>query len=352
MIQAIHISNVQSIEHLTLSLGKITVITGASHKGKTALVRGLLAMFTNSFRKSLLRFGKQSLQVGVVIDGKAIGFVKGQSSYYFIDKRNFTKVGKDIPKDVSDLLKLSKIQFDKDIEYFLPIQSQLQKDFLIGDYGGVASKVIGKLSNLGLVYIARRRALSEQKSLKQKSENAKASSNRFLVEGNKLKEILLKIDFSDMQQKLDDIKSLQESLAGEELIVENISTVEQFKRTQQKQQKLSEDLFTMNSQVKQLEEMALLLLSISEAVENINSFLLAQKDYSEIELSESNQVLLEIALSVDVLNILSETIAFLKKQEEMVSQQMKFKEEISSLSLEIDNLSKELGVCPTCLRKF
>jgi exonuclease SbcC len=140
MVKKLIVKNFQSHEKTLLEFVKgVNVIVGRSQSGKTALVRALQWCLFN--RPSGFRFNREGCEspttVTVEVDGKRIRHIKEKrSNIYHINKKVFSKVGRDVPDLVKQTLNVSELN----------VQSQLDSHFLITSSPGIVAKTINRIT--------------------------------------------------------------------------------------------------------------------------------------------------------------------------------------------------------------
>lgn len=107
-LRKIRVKNVLSLEDVTVELSSgLTVLVGRGESGKTALIRSILTVFTNSDSKFRVRKGTTQCEAALFFDngleviwqrkqGKSSG-----STSYLIDGELYTKMGRNVPEEVA-----------------------------------------------------------------------------------------------------------------------------------------------------------------------------------------------------------------------------------------------------------
>lgn len=98
--------NFQSWSEFSLEISGLTVVTGASNKGKSALFRALKGLFRNELAANYVRTGqKQPLSLTLDLDGHKVEATRARdgSSHYVIDGKQFAKLAGAIPDDIKKL---------------------------------------------------------------------------------------------------------------------------------------------------------------------------------------------------------------------------------------------------------
>lgn len=154
MLTHVLIENFQAAEEVDIELGKLTVITGPTNAGKSAVIRALRLLAENARGSSFIRHGQKTCRVSLVDDsglGVAIARGKGQDAYVLDvlgEQKTFTKLGGQVPDEVAELLALGELNF----------AGQLDRPFLLDESGGAVARILGRLTNLDLVFEAAREA--------------------------------------------------------------------------------------------------------------------------------------------------------------------------------------------------
>jgi len=155
MIEGIDIINYQSHVNTSIDFHEATTaITGLSMEGKTAILRAFEHLRTNRPLgvKRIHRYTDEPMEIVIRVDGHRVGFKKGikaidsegtKSLYYIIypnkKRRDFKTIGSGPPpKEVTDILNISDIS----------IQNQLDAYLLITSTGGEIAKIINKITGL------------------------------------------------------------------------------------------------------------------------------------------------------------------------------------------------------------
>lgn len=171
MFTELKVKNFQSLSESTLELGPINVIIGPSFLGKSAVVRALYCLTRNRFESSFMKKGTAFTSVELSEDDTWIEYDRENSSYYKFsgNPEPYTKIGRDVPADIKNYLKMDEIVFDTDLAIDFNFQRQFDAPFILSLSGFEIAKVFGKLMNLDIVMAASRdidkdiRALNKEK---------------------------------------------------------------------------------------------------------------------------------------------------------------------------------------------
>jgi len=140
MLKSIVIKNFQSHKKTIIRLTKgVNFIVGRTQAGKTAILRALGLVINN--RPSggrFVRHGENTTSVTVkTYEGNTVKIKKTPTErIYYVNKRKFRKFGTKVPEEVTQVLRMSSIN----------IQSQLDPPFLVTSSGGEITKTINRIT--------------------------------------------------------------------------------------------------------------------------------------------------------------------------------------------------------------
>lgn len=142
MIERLRITDFQKHVDLKIKLDRVTVITGPSDVGKSSVLRALCWLMTNRPRgKAFVRDGCDSVTVRAWIDGVKVVRQRDSGNRYFLDEQCYEAVGGDIPQPVSDLLKVSDLNF----------QGQHDSPFWLGLSPSEVARRLNDIVDLGVI---------------------------------------------------------------------------------------------------------------------------------------------------------------------------------------------------------
>lgn len=174
MITNIKIQNFQSIHSLHLEMAPFTVIIGPSSSGKSAFVRALRLLASNSRGTSFISQGTRtcSVEATTALGGHVqIERSTGSSgkNQYTVNGEKFTKLAGGVPEEASKTL---GIPADADLNF----AGQFDPPYLLGTSSGENAKILGGLTNVDVIFRgaqeANRRKLSSSSSLSTRSKDA------------------------------------------------------------------------------------------------------------------------------------------------------------------------------------
>lgn len=114
MIDRLQIKDFQRHEKLQIKLdSSIVAIVGPSDTGKSTIIRAIRWLALNKPRgNSFIRVGQKSASVKMRVDGKTIERARdGRENIYKVAGKELKAFGNDVPPDVSQLLRLSDVNF-------------------------------------------------------------------------------------------------------------------------------------------------------------------------------------------------------------------------------------------------
>ena len=251
MIRQIKVKGFQSLADIDIRCGPLTVISGQSDVGKSALVRALRSMATNRYPRDHVTDGQKSSVVGVILDTDsgtvAVAAKKGGGENRYVvaaggDSRVYNKVGARVPDEVERLLGRSPYTFG----------GQFDPLFLVAEVGSRRAKVLGGLSNMAILLEAVRLAGTEIRTLKatERIMREQAEAAERLIEN-------LEADVSDARKReealgenLEDLEDLWRKLSELEDIDQRLGV------SQREIQAATADVERLKGEMPELETLA------------------------------------------------------------------------------------------------
>jgi DNA repair ATPase RecN len=182
MITKIGIVNFQSIEQLGVECGPITVFVGESDSGKSAVVRALYAAAFNDYPSDHVRSGAGHSMVVIATDEGVVRAEKGKAKNEYeiktSDLKRWSRVGRDVPEEVSALLGFRQVELDDGTKFIPSIQRQFDGPFLLSDSPSKVAKILGSLTNISTLFAAIREGTNEARRLRRAAEEAAEEAER------------------------------------------------------------------------------------------------------------------------------------------------------------------------------
>jgi DNA repair ATPase RecN len=177
MLTQVEVRNYQSLPSAVIPLGRLTVITGPTGSGKSALFRAVMLLAGNARGTSYITEAEKSCTVATGNDRWAACITRtnsprGRNEYATAvlsgDGRwvpaKYTKLGGQVPAQVADLLGLTDLNFAE----------QLDPPYLLTEPGTVVARRLGDLTNVSLVFGAAAEANRRRKQFARDLEAARA----------------------------------------------------------------------------------------------------------------------------------------------------------------------------------
>jgi|SRR5688572_14526457 len=368
MIKAIELYNFQSHKKTVLEMDKLTVLTGGSNSGKSAVLRALGGLLRNDSVGDYVSHGEKNLRVSIIMDdGYIVDWEKGTGlNQYKITSPNgeedlYQKVGSDIPEEVASVIGIAPITMEGGQKLHINLHEQLETPFLVGKEhtAGFTAKVFGEVTS----------AAKLQASIQE--------GNRLIrVDLNKTK--LKRSDLSDLDEKLlqfSDLELQKKFLHEAENSFEKAKSAESKKESLetifQTFESLTSDLFLFSKRVDELKPVE--KINLDKAVAKAEEIKALRSILDEIALIDQKveqlsgwEVLISKANCDDLLekaqNKLNSTESLSSALYDIntISNEMsefdgfieKTTSSLTKLDAEIDELMAELDECPTCRQEL
>ena len=144
MITSLSIQNFQAHKKLEIDLDPgITTIVGSSDKGKSAIIRALRWVVTNTpAGEEIISYGEKKTRVDVWMDKNFVSRIRGDGkNSYGIGIKVFEAFGQSVPREISEAFNLSDINF----------QNQHDAPFWFSESSGEVSRRLNAIINLGSI---------------------------------------------------------------------------------------------------------------------------------------------------------------------------------------------------------
>lgn len=180
----ITIENFQSLELVSLEMDRLTVITGATSSGKSAVVRALQASLFNRSGGGFVREGAETSRVTMHFGaGAEVSWTKprkGGARYDLLTDAGsavITRVGRETAPEIQAITGVWEVECEG-VREAPQIDSQFDAPFLLAGTGGAAAKLLAKVSKLDVLLIAQIAAKRDADRTKKDHDDAAASSDR------------------------------------------------------------------------------------------------------------------------------------------------------------------------------
>lgn len=158
MIERVEVRNFQSLYDVKLDVAKFTVIVGPSSSGKSAFMRALRTLASNSRGTSFLSYGQTQASVSARGLDWTVTLERGAHNGYKVSTSagddTFTKLGGAVPDRVTEILGIQPISDGMSINF----ADQFDRPYLVGETGQTVARVLGELTNVSRIFDAVREA--------------------------------------------------------------------------------------------------------------------------------------------------------------------------------------------------
>lgn len=195
MLDRIQIRNFQSLTDVSLDLAPLTVIVGPSSSGKSAFIRSLRALAGNRRGTDFITHGERVASVSAHLTSRdplrsgtvtltrstatapnSYTIIPDDDAHPLAPKAEYTKLGGEVPEDVSQFLGIPTDQIS------LAIASQFDKPFLLDAPGTEVARTLGSLTNAHIILNgareSNRQKLANSQTLRTRSEDLEAIKAR------------------------------------------------------------------------------------------------------------------------------------------------------------------------------
>jgi DNA repair protein SbcC/Rad50 len=185
VLTQVEVESFQSLRKLSLRLGRLTVVTGPTGSGKSAVLRAIRLLAFNARGTSYITRGAKFCAVQAAAEGETLmhcaidrHLTRGKDAYLLRQMvptpvrdgmretgARFTKLGGEVPEQVQAALQLSELNF----------AAQFDRPFLLDSSGGEIARVLGRLTNVTLLFDAAREAERRRREIMGDLRRAEAS---------------------------------------------------------------------------------------------------------------------------------------------------------------------------------
>jgi exonuclease SbcC len=315
-INAVAITNFQSVEDAKINLGAWTVIVGKSNSGKSAVVRALRAVARNVNSPSSVRAGSKQFTATVSIGDTDVSIERGKSqSTYRVtdhgkgDEQVYTKAGRAVPEDVESTLNLP-VHAGQDLTF----ATQLDAPYLLDASASTVAATLGDLSNVSRLH------------------DASKEANRIRLASE-----------ATVKTRVADVTAIRAQIA------EQFSTIRSDKSRVEEAKVLLDSVRTAAGEADRLEALLRDLAMTESALQQLQEFadsLPRPEDvHADVELVERDH---KQALRLQ--NILAVISASSEAYTANDHEHRRFVEAVEALDAEYTDTLREAGTCPTCMQ--
>lgn len=186
MIKRIKVQAYQSLADVELDLGAITVVTGHSDSGKSALLRAIEDLAFGGTNAEVVTTiagvrGKEAVVEAELDDGTKVRWIRSaKTAKYELEREGvvkaFSRMSRAVPDEVVDALGIREVQIDSGTGPAswarLQFVGQFDQPFLLIDRGGVAAaRILGRLTGVHVFADAIRRSKQDGAALEARRDN-------------------------------------------------------------------------------------------------------------------------------------------------------------------------------------
>jgi len=347
----VRVKNFQSIKEIEIEIDGFTVVTGSNNSGKTALMRAVGGVFTNTRGHSFVRHGASHCEVELTFeDGNIVLWEKGKNvNRYTVNGKVLDKVGHGVPPEVEALGVCSISAGGNRIWPQIARQFDGQL-FLINQPGSTMAEAVADADRVGQL----------QQALKLSESDRRKAAGELKLRNSDKKDLELELDSFEglddavalvagieateakcqkMVKAINRLESMFTSLVVATEVVSNLEGISHVDT--------SIDVASVLSLKKDLEEMGGLLSQREKAqrlvgdLEEISSIDVPTKQ--DIQPAEKLKKALQVLIGLEVQKArLDETVTTLLDRLAEIS------DEKTALSAEISETLGNMGHCPTC----
>lgn len=242
MLTRLKVRNFQSLQSVDLELGQLTVIVGRSSSGKTAVLRALKALTSNTRGATVITHG--TTQASVEIDGQdargdwsATWSRTATTGAYAVtepgqEAREYTKLGGAVPAPVAALLGIGDIGVPGALSPELCVAGQFDRPYLLDETGSKVAQTLGELTQVSVLFDAAREANRRKGTFSSTLKTRESDLTQIIAQLQEFKQLPAQIKKCDEAEQAiaralaartaaDRLRSLVESFATAKLLVDN-----------------------------------------------------------------------------------------------------------------------------------
>lgn len=375
MLKKLTVQNFQSHENTEIIFSpKVTVITGKSQSGKTAILRALNWLINSRPRgfRFHSHFADDPTRIELEVDNKLIVHEKSKTKekYNLIKNIALGFIGSEVPDEIINLLNFTEIN----------MQGQLDQPFLITSSPGEITRVINRVTKLDEVDDWIRNVTSQvntansqislvQDEIQEIGEKIekyegleKVEEPLDLLEKVEYKIISLIADIKDLSELIEDLGRNIESISALHWVDKSLIMLGQISDLDESIEK-TDELLLVDERIYRLEEEIQVLDGVDDLFRELNDIVLWQKEYEIFEnivwiictIEKEIKVIEKINVSFKELNDIDEWLIEYDEDEELVWNFEETEKEVSDLEEKVETERfkyteklKKLKICPIC----
>ena len=342
MIKELNIRNFQSHENTDIEFSPgVTVITGTSDSGKTAILRGLYWMIKNRPRgNSFIRHGSKTACMALLLDdGSEIlrSKTKGSTNKYELNGEVLGAVGSDVPQQIQDTINIGDIN----------IQRQHDPHFLIDSSPGKIAGVLNQITHVedAQQLLSNLNALLRKASSKLKYDKEQAAS----VE-EELKAFVGLQNFADTFKQAEEINmEFEEDWKTATVILGSIDSWAGIQKEMESLIEIPESVLKRAEEevksITEAENEAAVLIDLLTTLGTITQEVVEKPSVDEDDLLSVLDMIQQIEREEKETDALTALCEKLLGELEVCAD---LSDVIKSAEIDLEKCIRELDVCPTC----
>lgn len=356
-ITRIELHNFQAHEHLDLPIGALTLLSGPSNSGKSAVLRALAGLLRNDSVGPYVRHGATNLKVTIYLsDGHIVTWNKGKTDNGYELTRpdgthsEYQKVGTSVPEDISEVLRIGPITLEDGSKEHINLHEQADSPFLVFDTPPRVAKVFGEMTSAGKLFSA------ANEGIRRNREDKKIHGVR-VQDVQALSDELTQYD--SLEKQLDSLVGVQETL---DLVEDITNDIESLGALLNNRSKLCADLLVLEEHKMALQPAYAvsleLIVKLQRAITNVSDLITRKKaahtqleklsalqgkllKASRADLSSAVAAAEEISALGGLLTQRTDLVSSLARQEKV---RMDAQDQLEQIKVELGKIE----TCPTC----
>lgn len=359
------LKNFQKHANLTLDFcDSLNVIYGETDIGKSCIIRALGWLFYNNIKGDSIRKEgtKQTSVKGIFSNRIIVERIKSKTINRYIlyipneEPKVFDSIGKEIPKEITDLLKITYFKVD-DEKINLNIANQISLPFLLDKTGSFRNKLFNALTGADKLDKAMQSLNKDildlnrqEKSHKEFIENNKDKLQNYQTNITEKKELLVNLSekIKQISEKVERYNSIKEN---QDRLIRINTDVDSLKKQKVKIPITKEELNLLETKINKLEKIDALYIKLKTQKKEFNEL---KEKLEALKIPKFN--IEKVNETLEKLNKYRKIIKSLKVIDEFEEKHRCNLQEIKSLLSEnkkqYKKLLQEVGICPTCKKEI